>query len=84
MRLLKLGTTSRDLAKVAALAAAPLVSEKVPGSNAWKLIKPYTKLFVGVDPDAPFTTSDQVINEHTKILEEIKDVLKAQGVEHPA
>jgi hypothetical protein len=83
IRLLKLGTTSRDLAKVAALAAAPLVSDKVPGTDAWKLIKPYTRLFVAVDTDPPYTTPERVDYERTKILDEIKDVLKAQGVEHP-
>ena len=83
LRLLKLGAANRDLAKLAALASAPLVSEKVPGTDAWRLIKPYTKLFVAVDPDYPFTTPDQVAKERTKILDEIKDVLKAQGVERP-
>jgi hypothetical protein len=83
LRFLKLGAANRDLAKVAALTAAPLVSDKVPGTDAWKLIKPYTKLFVAVDPDAPYTTPAHVARERTKILDEIKDVLKAQGVEHP-
>jgi antitoxin component HigA of HigAB toxin-antitoxin module len=83
LRFLKLGAANRDLAKLAALAAAPLVSEKVSGADAWKLIKPYTKLFVAVDPDAPFTTPEKVASERTKILDEIKDVLKAQGVERP-
>jgi hypothetical protein len=83
IRLLKLGTANRDLVKVAALAAAPLVSEKVPGTSAWKLIKPYTRLFVAVDPDSPFTSPERVAREREKILDEIKEVLKAQGVEHP-
>ncbi len=83
LRLLKLGAANRDLAKLAALAAAPLVSEKVPGTDAWRLIKPYTKLFVAVDPDVPYKTPDHVARERTKILDEIKDVLKAQGVERP-
>ena len=84
MRLLKLGAANRDLTKLAALAAAPLVSEKVPGSDAWTLIKPYTRLLVAVDPDPPFTTPERVARERAKILDEIKDVLKAQGVDHPA
>jgi hypothetical protein len=83
IRFLKLGAANRDLAKLAALAAAPLVSQKVPGTNAWQLIKPYTKLFVAVDPDAPYNTPERVARERTKILDEIKDVLRAQGVEHP-
>jgi hypothetical protein len=82
IRLLNLETANRDLMKVAALTAAPLVSEKV-GANQWNLIKPYTRLFVAVDPDEPFTTPERVARERTKILDEIKNVLKAQGVEHP-
>jgi hypothetical protein len=82
MRLLKLGTVSRDLTKVAALTAAPLVSQKVL-ENEWSLIKPYTRLFIAVDPDEPLNTKERVERERTKILDEIKDVLKAQGVEHP-
>lgn len=83
IRLLNLGTANRDLVKVAALATAPLVSGKVPGTNGWNLIKPYSRLFVAVDPDSPFTTPERVAKERDKILSEIKDVLKAQGVEHP-
>lgn len=83
MRLLKLGGTSRDLTKIAALTAAPLVSEKAPGVNAWNLIKPYTRLFLAVDPDEPFTTPAKVEAERSKILDEIRDVLHAQGVTRP-
>ena len=43
----------------------------------------YTRLFVAVDPDRPFTTPERVAKERDKILSEIKDVLKAQGVKHP-
>ena len=83
MRLLKLGAANRDLVKLAALAAVPLVSEKVPGTGAWTLIKPYSRLFVAVDPDPPFTTAERVAWERAKTLDEIKDVLKAQGVDRP-
>jgi len=87
IRMLKLGAANRDLVKLAALAAAPLVSQKigqkVPGANAWDLIKPFTTLFVAVDPDPPFTSPERVAKERAKILNEIKDVLKAQGVERP-
>lgn len=82
IRLLNLETANRDLTKVAALTAAPLVSEKV-GANQWNLIKPYTRLFVAVDPDEPFTTPERVAREKTKILNEIKKVLEAQGVKRP-
>jgi hypothetical protein len=82
MRLLKLGTVSRDLTKVAAVTAAPLVSQKVL-ENEWSLIKPYTRLLIAVDPDEPLNTPANVERERIKILNEIKDVLKAQGVERP-
>jgi hypothetical protein len=82
MRLLKLGGTNHDLTKVAAVTAAPLVGGQVL-PNEWKLIKPYTRLFVAVDPDRPFTTPERVAEERAKILNEIKDILKAQGVTRP-
>lgn len=82
MRLLKLGGTNHDLTKVAAVTAAPLVGGRVL-PNEWKLIKPYTRLFVAVDPDRPFTSPERVAAEKAKILNEIKDVLKAQGVTRP-
>lgn len=82
MRLLKLGGTSRDLTKVAAVTAAPLVGGQVL-PNEWNLIKPYTRLFIAVDPDTPFDTPEHVAQEKTKILDEIRDVLKVQGVTRP-
>jgi hypothetical protein len=82
MRLLKLGGTNHDLTKVAAVTAAPLVGGRVL-PNEWKLIKPYTRLFVAVDPDRPFTTPERVADEKAKILSVIRDVLKAQGVTRP-
>jgi hypothetical protein len=83
MRLLKLGSVSQDLKKVAALTAAPLVSEKIPGGNTWRLIKPYTRLLVAVDPEGPFATQAKVDKERGAILDEIRDVLHAQGLTHP-
>jgi hypothetical protein len=83
MRLLKLGGVNKDLTKVAALTAAPLVSGRGPGANTWRLIKPYTRLIVAVDPEGPYATQAMVGNERTKILNEIKDVLQAQGVTSP-
>jgi hypothetical protein len=82
LRLLKLGGVGRDLEKVAALAAAPLVGEKAPGEKpAWLLIKPPTRLLVAVDPEGrQFGTPARVAKTRNKIIEEIKAVLKAQGV----
>jgi hypothetical protein len=83
MRLLKLGGVNKDLTKVAALTAAPLVSGKGPAANTWSLIKPYTRLIVAVDPEGPYATQAMVDSERTKILNEIKDVLQVQGVNSP-
>ena len=81
MRLLKLGGVDRDLEKVAALAAAPLVSGRIeiPGRESWSLIKPPTRLFIAVDPEGKFAP-DRVDETRTAILNEIKAVLAAQGV----
>jgi antitoxin component HigA of HigAB toxin-antitoxin module len=84
IRPLKLGGVGTDLTKVAALAAAPLVGQKIPGSNQWNLIKPFTRLFIAIDPDRGYDTKEHVDRQRTKLLNEIKDVLKAQGVEHPS
>ena len=80
LRLLWLGGVDKDLQKVAALAAAPLVGEKLPGSDAWTLIKPPTRLFIAVDPVGKFFAPNKVARTRRAILNEIKAVLKAQGV----
>ena len=80
MRLLKLGGVDRDLEKVAALAAAPLISGKVPGRAGWLLIKPPTCLYIAVDPEGQYFAPDKVTQTRTAILNEIKAVLRAQGV----
>jgi hypothetical protein len=83
MRLLKLGGVDRNLEKVAALAVAPLVSDKVTdagGKNYWNLIKPPTCLYVAVDPEGRYFHPDKVARTRTAILNEIKAVLEAQGV----
>jgi hypothetical protein len=82
VRTLKLGGVGRDLEKVAALAAAPLVGERAPGERAaWLLIKPPTRLVVAVDPEGrQFGTPERVARTRSKIIEEMKAVLKAQGV----
>jgi hypothetical protein len=81
MRLLKLGGVDRDLEKVAALAAAPLVGTKAPDSRYWSLIKPPTRLMVATDPEGKYFTPDKVEKTRTKIINEIRDALKAQGAE---
>jgi antitoxin component HigA of HigAB toxin-antitoxin module len=81
MRLLKLGTVDRDLEKVAALAAAPLVGSEIGEPQGWWLIKPPTRLLVAVDPEGrQFGSADRVERTRNKIIREIDAVLQAQGV----
>jgi hypothetical protein len=81
LRLLMLGGVDRDLEKVAALAAAPLVGQKAPSQNpAWLLIKPPTCLYIAVDPEGKYFAPANVPQTRTAILNEIRAVLRAQGV----
>jgi hypothetical protein len=81
MRLLMLGGVARDLEKVAALAVAPLVGPKIPSHRpAWPLIKPPACLYIAVDPEGRYFAPDKVEKTKSDILDEIRAVLKAQGV----
>jgi hypothetical protein len=83
MRLLKLGTVDQKLQKIAALAAAPLVAGRTPGNDSWELIKPPTCLLVAVDPEGrQFGDPDKVERTRRNIINEIHDVLLAQGVDN--
>lgn len=81
MRVLKLGGVDRDLEKVAALAAAPLVGTKAPDGRYWSLIKPPTRLMVAVDLEGKYFAPGKVEKTRTQIINEIRAVLKAQGVQ---
>lgn len=85
IRVLKLGGVGQNLQKVAALNVAPLIGKKVPapGATAWTVTRPPAHLLMAVDPDRPFNTAENILKERTKLLDEIKDVLTAQGVERP-
>lgn len=81
MRLLKMGSVDRDLQKVAALAAAPLVARRLPGHDAWQLHKPPTTLIVAVDPEGRhFGTPEKVKKTRDGLITQIEDVLQMQGV----
>ena len=81
MRLLMLGGVDRDMEKVAALAAAPLVGQKAPSQKpAWLLIKPPTCLYIVVDSEGQAFAPASVPQTRAAILNEIRAVLKAQGV----
>lgn len=79
VRVLKLGGVDRDLEKVAALAAAPLVGRRVESRDSWWLIKPPTRLLVAVDPEGKYFAPHRVDRTRANILNEIRDVLLAQG-----
>ena len=85
IRILKLGGVGQNLQKVAALNVAPLIGKQVPapGAAAWSVIRPSAYLLMAVDPDKPFNTPENVGKERTKLLDEIREVLRAQGVERP-
>jgi hypothetical protein len=81
MRLLMLGGVDRDLEKVAALAAAPLVGQKAPSQKpAWLLIKPPSCLYIAVDPEGQYFAPASVPQTRAAILNEVRAVLRAQGV----
>ncbi len=83
MRLLTLYGADKDLKKVAALAAAPLIAGKAPTQQAfWRLIKPPTRLFIAVDPEGQFQPS-KIDKTKASMLDELRAVLRAQGVENP-
>jgi hypothetical protein len=81
IRVLNLRGADRQLEKVAALVAAPLVGGKIGGPEGWWLIKPPARLLVAVDPEgSQFGTPEKVAKTRGKITSEIKSVLRAQGV----
>lgn len=84
IRVLMLGGVDRDLEKVAALAAAPLVGEKLPGENdKWWLIKPPSRIMIAMDPEGKYFAPTKVDGTRRALLKEIKAVLRAQGVTNP-
>ncbi|MGW3959124.1 hypothetical protein ACWED2_04830 [Amycolatopsis sp. NPDC005003] len=77
VRLLRLDGVDRDLQKVAALAAAPLIGgQRLQGS--WDLLKPPTCLMVAVDPEGKWSP-DRAAKTREDIVDEIRSVLRAQG-----
>lgn len=73
VRVLMIGGVHRDLVKVAALAAAPVVRGQLPGHDAWQLIKPPTRLLVAVDPEGKqFASAGKVSKTRNKLIEEIR------------
>jgi hypothetical protein len=58
-------------------------SGRTPGRPGWLLIKPPTRLYIAVDPEGKYFAPTKVPRTRTAILNEIKAVLKAQGVTRP-
>lgn len=79
VRVLKLGSVTRDLQKVAALAAAPLVSRRAESQDFWWLIKPPTQLLIAVDPEGKYFAPHKIGWTRSILLDEIRSVLLAQG-----
>lgn len=77
-RLLKLGSSSEKLQKVAVLAITPIIGEQLPNAGGWSLIKPPTQLLIAVDPENDFAPS-KVGGTRAKIMKEVRDALEAQG-----
>jgi hypothetical protein len=77
MRVLRLDGVDKDLQKVAALAAAPLIGGRKVLDN-WDLLKPPTCLMIAVDPEGKWAP-DKAAKTREGILDEIRSVLRAQG-----
>lgn len=59
----------------------PWSARRPPSQNpAWLLIKPPTCLYVAVDPGGQYFAAANVPQTRTAILNEIRAVLRAQGV----
>jgi hypothetical protein len=84
MRLLNLRGVEQNLVKVAELAVTPVVGERLPGPNGWRLIKPPTRLMVVVDPEgSQFGTPEKVAKTRENIVRGVMASLKDQGVTNP-
>jgi hypothetical protein len=79
MRVLVLGSVDRDLEKVAALAAAPLINRRQHTNTTFDLLKPPTKLVVAVDPEGKYFAPGRVDRTRDQIINEIRTVVEAQG-----
>ncbi|MEU0277046.1 hypothetical protein [Streptomyces sp. NPDC006195] len=78
VRLLKLGGTSKDLAKIAGLAATPLVTQKAPGGKYWQVTRPPTRFMVVADPENDYSAT-RIDRTRELMLEEIRSGLAVQG-----
>ena len=79
MRVVVMRGADHDLTKLAAFAAAPLVGTK--RSDGWDMIRPPTRLHILLDPDGAHSTPEGVARRRQAILEEIRTVVRFQGVD---
>jgi len=68
-----------DLTKLAAFTSAPLIDRYQV--DAWRVVKPPTRLMVAIDPDHPFDSAEGVETERQTIIKEVITVVRAQGVD---
>jgi hypothetical protein len=83
MRVLNMGGSSKELTKIAALAAAPIVSGQPYGRPAWSLRRPPARLVVAMDPENNLANPEAEARVRTQLIQELKQVLKGQGVARP-
>lgn len=81
VRILTMRSASRDLTKLAAFAAAPLIEHEDSDRALLRMSRPPTFILVAIDPDTPFDTTDGIADEHRKIVDELEAVVAAQGYE---
>lgn len=75
---MKLGGVDKDITKLAAFVATPLVRKKDESGKFWWINKPPTLFMVVADPEGKY--SPNKINDTKRlILEEIKAILAVQG-----
>jgi hypothetical protein len=78
VRLFKLGSTSKDPVKIAALATTPLVTRKDPEGKFWWIAKPPTRFMVAADPEN-YYAPNRIDKTRALILDEIRNGLAVQG-----
>jgi hypothetical protein len=79
VRILCMRGADRDLALVAAAAAAPLLGQR--RGDGYDMIRPPTRLVIAVDQDRKWDSEEKVTRERRKIIAEMERVVAAQGAQ---
>lgn len=72
-------STTKDLGPAAAFAVTPLVGRR--HGDTYDLIKPLTRLYIAVDPEAPYDSQTAVRRVRNNIIGMIRGAVAAQGAE---